>query len=155
MKNTLCAVSFFFAASLALAATDPAIGTWVLRSDSDSSGKSENATLTVAPWGGSGRQITFNIVLPGIGVSSLVIKTAMDGQDAPVVVNGRPVGETMAIKRQDSHHATSIVKWNGATTGTSTEAISEDGTTLTVVSDMTTDVPTAPAGKQTQVWAKQ
>jgi hypothetical protein len=110
--------------------------------------------MTVTAWGDGGRQISYRIVLPEIGVSSLVIKTAMDGKDAPVLVNGRSMGETMAIKRQDSRHATSVVKWNGAPTGNSTEAISEDGKTLTVVTDMTTDSPTAPAGKETQVWVK-
>lgn len=154
MKNTLCVVCFF-AASLALAAADPALGTWALRSDSAAAGDTEQATLTVTPWGHGGRQLKYSIVLPGIGVISLVIQTAMDGKDAPVIVNGRNIGETMAIKRRDSHHATSVVKWNGTPTGTSTEAISEDGSTLTVVTDLTADTPTARAGKQTQVWARQ
>ena len=44
---------------------------------------------------------------------------AMDGRDAPVDVNGRATGETMAIKRRDSRHAPSVVKWDGTTIGTS------------------------------------
>ncbi len=154
MKNALCLVCFF-ATSLALAAADPGLGTWALRSDSAAAGDTEQATLTVTSWGHGGRQLKYSIVLPGIGVSTLVIQTAMDGKDAPVIVNGRNIGETMAIKRQDSRHATSVVKWNGTPSGTATEAISEDGSTLTVVTDLTTDTPTAPAGRQTQVWAKQ
>jgi hypothetical protein len=154
MKGALCVVGFF-AASLALAAADPGLGTWALRSDSAAAGDTEQATLTVTPWSHGGRQLKYSIVLPGIGVSTLVIQTAMDGKDAPVVINGRVIGETMAIKRQDSRHATSVVKWNGTPTGTSTEAISEDGKTMTVITDMTTDSPTAREGKQTQVWEKQ
>jgi len=154
MKVTLCMVGFF-AASLALPAADPSLGTWVLRSDSAAAGDTEQATLTVASWGRGGRQLKYSIVLPEIGVSTLVIQTAMDGKDAPVIINGRNIGETMAIKRQDSHHATSVVKWNGTPTGTSTEAISDDGKTMTVITDMTTDSPTARQGKQTQVWEKQ
>ena len=145
----------FLATSLALAAADPGLGTWVLRSHSPDSGKSENATLTVTAFRGVGRLLTYSIVLPRIGVSTLVIKTAMDGTEAPVLVNGRAMGETMAIKRQDSHHATSVVKWGGTPIGTSTETISDDEKTLTVITDMTTDSPTAPAGRETQVWAKQ
>jgi hypothetical protein len=154
MKNTLCFFCFL-ATSLALAAADPGLGTWVLRSHTPATGKTENATLTVTAFRGVGRQLTYSIVLPGIGVSTLVIKTDMDGTDAPVLVNGRAMGETMAIKRQDSHHATSVVKWDGAPIGNSTETISDDGNTLTVITDMTTDSPTAPAGRETQVWAKQ
>ena len=154
MKNTLCAVCFL-AASLSLAAAEPDVGTWVLRSDSAAAGDTEQATLTVTSWGHGGRQFSYSIVLPGMGVSSIVIKTAMDGREAPVIVNGRNIGETMAIKRQDSRHASSVVKWNGTPTGTSSETVSGDGSTLTIVTDLEADTPTAPAGKQTQVWVKQ
>ena len=155
MKQTLWVVCFF-AASLGLAAADPAIGTWTLLSDSDSPGDTgAPATLTVAAWGDNGRELTYHIMLPQVGMGTLVIQTGMDGKDAPVVANGRPIGETMAITRQDDHHATAVVKWQGTAIGTSSVTVSDDGTTMTVVTDLAADTPTAPAGKATQVWKKQ
>src|SRR6185369_8642626 len=85
----------------------------------------------------------------------LTIVSALDGSDAPVLVNGKPSGQTMAIKRIDKLHSSTVVKMNGKPFGTSKGAFSEDFKTLTVENEFSESVGGNQAGKSTEVWIRK
>ena len=62
----------------------------------------------------------------------MTVDSPMDGREAPVLVGGKPSGETMAIKRVDDRHYSAVVKMNGKPFGTSNGTVSADGKTMTV-----------------------
>ena len=43
-------------------------------------------------------------VLAGGTATLLTLESRFDGSDAPVLMNGKPSGESMGIKRVDDHH---------------------------------------------------
>lgn len=56
----------------------------------------------------------------------------LDGNDAPVMAAGKPTGQSMAIKRVDSHHTYTVLKLQGKETGISKSELSSDGKVLKV-----------------------
>jgi hypothetical protein len=109
-------------------------------------------TLTVAPCCNGGFRLTYVI---GQTNMTMTVDSPMDGTEVPVIIAGKPSGETMAIKRLDAHHATTVLKMNGQPFGTSTSTLSPDGKTLTVVSDMVVEAPGQPKGRQTETWVRK
>jgi len=83
---------------------------------------------------GAGRKLTFKIAIPGGGTSTLTVTTQVDGKDAAVSVDGRPSGQTMAIRAIDDHHAINIIKMNGSPTTTQKSQLSADGKVIKVES---------------------
>ena len=83
------------------------IGTWV-----QTSGAQVGMTLTVeACCGAGGRRLTYRN--PGSTEVAVIVESRMDGTDAPMIIGGKPSGQTMGINRVDTNHATSIVKMQG------------------------------------------
>ena len=72
-----------------------------------------------------------------------------------MLVDGKPSGETMAIRRIDERHASTIVKLNGAAFGTSKSELSADGRTLRVENTTSSDAPGQPAGTRIEYWDRQ
>jgi hypothetical protein len=86
----------------------------------------------------------------------LTLETKLDGSDAPLLMNGQPTGETMAIKRIDGKHASTVLKMNGKLFGTSTATFSDDFSKLTIenqVQEATSVGP--PRGKMTELWTRK
>ncbi|GAC1635083.1 MAG: hypothetical protein NVS9B14_11880 [Candidatus Acidiferrum sp.] len=108
-------------------------------------------TMIVEECCAGGRRLTYKI--PDLK-STLVVESRLDGSDAPVMMDGKPSGETMAIKKIDDRHATTIVKINGKAFGTSKATLSADGKTLIVESDFSESIGGGPAGKFTETWTK-
>ena len=133
------------AVQVAAAEPSPA-GVWVKK------GTKTAMTMTIVKWSDSKAQITWDIKSANI-VLSLV--SSLDGKDAPVLMNGKPSGETMAIKRVDKRHATTVVKMNGKPFGTSKSSFSADFTTLTVENDYAESVGGNQAGKSTELWVRK
>jgi hypothetical protein len=127
------------------------IGTWVRQAPTSTPGA---MTLTVEACCAGGRRLTYHVPVNGQEIL-LVVETKLDGADAPVLVAGRPSGETMAIKRTDANHASSVLKMNGQVFATSTATLSPDGKTLTVVNDVTSAIGGQPVGKATDVWSRK
>jgi hypothetical protein len=125
------------------------IGTWAKKTDASGAGA---MTMTVEACCAGGRRITYHI--PGNNMV-LTVETHLDGQDAPVVVGGKPSGETMAIRLIDARHATAVLKMNGKAFGTSQGTISADGKVLSVQVDYTSSVGGQPVGKQTETWIRK
>ena len=129
-------------------AADSPIGTWVRKAEA---GKSA-ITMTVEAWGNGKGKLTYRIKGADL---VLTIVSALDGSDAPVLINGKPSGETMAIKLVDKRHSTTVVKMNGKPFGTSKGAFSEDFTTLTVENEFSASVGSNTVGKSTEIWVRE
>jgi len=128
-----------------------AVGTWNKRGDHPL------MLMIIEPAGGATR-ITYRVLAPDgkplpQGVMTLV--TQMDGNEVPVLVNGKASGETMAIRRIDERHTSTIVKMNGTPFGTSKSELSADGRTLRVESTGSGGASGLPAGTKVEYWDKQ
>jgi len=145
LTMTLCLL-----ATWSLAAADIPHGTWVRR---EMGGR---LTMTVEPSGAATR-ITYKFFGPdGKPLNmTMVVMTQFDGKESPVLLNGKPSGETMAITKIDDHHTSTILKMNGQPFGTSKAELSADGKTITVLNDVTLAAANQQVGKTTEHWDKQ
>ena len=83
------------------------------------------------------------------------VVSALDGKDAPVLLNGKDSGETMAISLVDKLHSLTVVTMKGKPFGTSKGTFSADFNTLTVENDFSASVGGNPPGKTTEVWTRK
>jgi len=146
-------VSMVFVASLAgalpAAAADSPIGTYVKKE------KGGAMTLKIEQWGPGKAKLVWSFKGGGMDGMSMSLVSSLDGKDAPLLANGKPSGETMAIKLIDKLHSSTIVKMNGQPFGTSKATFSADFKTMTVENDFTSTVGGMTAGKSTEVWVRQ
>jgi hypothetical protein len=126
------------------------VGTWVKQSTDSMPGM----TMTVEACCNGGRRLTYHIVINGTEML-LTAESRLDGSDAPVLMGGKPSGETMAITRLDAHHASAVVKMNGRVFGTSKATLSADGRTLTVLNDYTSTAGGQAVGRFTEIWVRR
>ncbi len=126
------------------------VGTWVKKA---ASGEMGTMSMTIEMCCNGGRRITYR--LKGRQDVLMTIDSAFDGSEAPVMIAGKPSGETMAIKRLDDRHAVTVLKMNGAPFGVSRATISDDGMTLTVENEITASGAGRTPGKTTETWIKQ
>lgn len=122
------------------------VGTWVRQNPDPTMG---SMTMTVEACCSGGRKLTYRFTVNGAS-HVLTVESPFDGTEVPVLLDGKPSGETMAIKLVDSHHTSTNLKMNGQPFGTSKATLSADGKTLTVVNEMM-----AAAGPQTEIWTKK
>jgi hypothetical protein len=123
-----------------------AIGTWVRRPNKD--GGSSTMVIEAA---GTGRKLTFKVAVAGGGTATMIVTTQLDGKDAPVSVDGKPSGETMAIRLIDDRHAINVIKMNGNPMLTQKSELSADGKAIKVES-----TPMIPGGQYgTEYWDKK
>ena len=125
------------------------IGTWVKQA----TGSSPAMTMSVEACCGSGRRLIYRVGTSD--AATMTVESPFDGTDVPVLVLGKPTGQTMGIKRVDDHHAVTVLKMNGQQFGTSTATLSADGKTLTIDSEITAAVPGRTPGKTTETWIKK
>ena len=85
----------------------------------------------------------------------VTVESPMDGTDVPVLVAGKPTGETMGIKSVDSHHTFTVLKVNGKQYGTSKAELSADLKTLTVENEFTAAAQGHQPGKSTEIWVRK
>jgi hypothetical protein len=126
------------------------VGTWVRQATASMPGM----TMVVEGCCGGGRRLIYHVDING-AETLLTVESRFDGSDAPVLMGGKPSGETMAIKRLDTHHASAVVKMNGTLFGTSKATLSADGRTLTVINDFSSSIGGGPVGKYTEVWLRK
>jgi hypothetical protein len=147
----VCAVSALLTGGGRAVAADSPVGTWARVGDAPKD--KGNMTMTIERWNKSGAKLTYKMVDQPI---VLTLETKLDGSDAPLLMNGQPTGETMAIKRVDGHHASNTLKMNGKQFGTSTATFSDDFSKLTIedqIQEATTVGP--PRGKTTEIWMRK
>src|SRR5262249_54653907 len=106
------------------ARADFPVGTW-LRTDTE--GKGITVTVTVCCNGGRRLVYHLPVTVRGQPPTIMTVDLPGDGSEAPLLVGGKPSGETMTIKNIDDHHFQGTVKMNGQLTGTYTDTISIDG----------------------------
>jgi len=71
------------------------------------------------------------------------------------LINGKPSGQTMGIKRIDSRHTVMVLKFQGKEAGISKAELSSDDKVLKVENEYTDPNPIGLAGKQIQYWDRQ
>src|SRR5262245_3609041 len=128
MKPTAIIISLVCVITTLLAQSLP-LGTWVRRPNNDGI----NSTMIIEP-AGSGRKISFKIQVPGSPSTTMVVTTRLDGKDAAALIDGRPSGQTMAIRMVDDRHAINVIKLNGSTVTTQKSEVSADGKVIKVES---------------------
>ena len=141
-------VAWWLAGAPPATAAGSPIGTWVKKAE----GGKPAMTMTIDTWGPGKAKLTYDIKEPPV---VLTIVSALDGNDAPVLINGKPSGETMAIKMVDPRHSNTVVKMNGKPFGTSKGTFSADFNTLTVENDFSRGVGGNPVGKSTELWTRK
>jgi hypothetical protein len=85
----------------------------------------------------------------------MTVETALDGKDVPNLADGKPSGQTMEIRKIDSRHTFTVVKFQGKQTGISKSELSPDGKVIKTDNDFAVSGPNGMAGKQVQYWDKQ
>lgn len=134
-----------------LAAADLWVGTWIRKSITGAPADKVEFTMTIETFGKNGYKLAYR--LNGFPQVTTLESTA-DGTDGPVLIDGKPTGETMTITRVDDHHTTAVLKMNGKQFGTSSGTLSADANTLTV-EDIYTGGAGMPPGHQTEVWIRK
>ena len=126
-------------------------GRWVL-SEHAPGGR---LTMTVEEVG-TGWKLTHEVVGPTAGASSVsTVLTPLDGKEVPVLVNGKPSGQTMRIRKIDSRHTVTVMMFHGEERSVSKSEISPDGKVLTVETEYSTSNPIGLTGKQIEHWKRQ
>jgi hypothetical protein len=126
------------------------VGTWVKKA---APGEMGAISMTIEMCCNGGRRIAYH--LKGRQEVLMTIDSALDGSDAPVMIAGKPSGETMGIKRLDDHRVVTVLKMNGTQFGVSHATISDDGRTLMVENEITASGAGRTPGKTTETWIKQ
>ena len=126
-------------------------GTWVLREPPQGG----HLTMTVEEVD-PGWNLTYKVVGPdATGTIYSTVLTQLDGKEVPVLVNGKPSGQTMAIKKIDSRHTVTDVKFQGKEMAISKSELSPDGKVLKVETHYADSNPTGLVGKQIQYWDRR
>ena len=150
-KRLACAIAILWALdSAAPLRAQIGVGTWVRPSETSADG---GLTMTVEACCNGGRRLIYRVI--GSDNVIMTVESPMDGTDVPVLVAGKPTGETMGIKRLDDRHTVAVLKMNGKTFGTSTAVLSADGKTLVVENDITSAVGGQAGGKQKETWVRK
>jgi hypothetical protein len=104
------------------------VGTWVRRDAKEP----VHITMKVEA-AGAGLKLTYTVVSAQAPAGQVMtVLTQLDGKDAPTMIDGKPSGQTMAIRSIDNRHAVGVVKFQGQQMGTSKSEISLDGKVLKV-----------------------
>jgi hypothetical protein len=141
MKTTAVALAVFLALIWGSSLQAQfSVGTWVQTSPM------KGFTMTVEECCSGGRRLIFHVTL-GQKTQTITVDSRFDGSDAPVLADGKPNGETMALKRVDERQMTTVFKRNGKVYRTSTSTESADRKTLTVENEFI-----EPAGKMTETY---
>jgi len=125
-------------------------GNWIKRSPA-----APRMMMTIEP-AGPGIKITYRMLDPSgkpIGQSVMTVTTALDGKDAPTLVDGKETGQTMATRRIDARDTASVLKLQGKEYMKSQSELSPDGKTLKIDNDASATV--AGAQKTTEYWERK
>jgi hypothetical protein len=124
------------------------VGTWV------QTAPMKGLTMTVEECCNGGRRLIFHIPL-GQKMQTMTVESRFDGSDSPVLIDGKPNGETLALTRVDERRTTTVFKRNGKVFRTSTTAESADRRTLTVENEFIDTVDGRATGKMTETYLRK
>jgi hypothetical protein len=105
---------------------------------------------------GTGWKVTYKVVGPSApGSSDSLLLTPLDGKDVPVLIGGKPSGQTMAMKKLDGHHTVNVTKFEGKVISISKAELSTNGKVIKIQTDYPDSNPGAPAGTQIVYWDRK
>ena len=149
MKELACVIAVLLAlAPGSLVQAQFSKGTWV------QTAPMKGLTMSVEDCCNGGRRLIFHVTL-GQKTQTMVVESRFDGSDAPVLVDGKPNGETMALKRVDDRRTTTVFKRNGKVFRTSTTAESADRMSLTVENEFIDTGDGRVTGKMTETYVRK
>lgn len=149
MKASACVIAVLFALTFGRSLQAQfSVGTWV------QTAPMKGLTMTVEVCCNTGRRLIFHITL-GQKTQTMMVESRFDGSDAPVLVDGKPNGETMALKRVDERRTTTVFKRNGKVFRTSTTAESADRMTLIVENEFIATGDGRVTGKMTESYVRK
>ena len=126
-------------------------GTWILR-EAQPGGQ---LTMKVEEVG-TGWKVTYTVIGPGApGASDSLLLTPLDGKDVPVLIGGKPSGQTMAMKKLDGHHTVNVTKFQGKVIGISKAELSTNGKVIKIETEYPDSNPGAPAASQIAYWDRK
>jgi len=125
------------------------VGTWVRTITPATPG---TVTMTVEVCCKGGRRLTYDLA---DAKQKMLVESPLDGNEVPVLLDGKPSGQTMAITRIDSLRTSTVVKMNGKPFGISKATMSNDGKTLVVENDFSASVGGGPVGKFRETWVRK
>jgi hypothetical protein len=125
-----------------------ALGTWVQRNGV--------LVLTIEE-AGAARKLTYRTRGPDgkFMKGDLTLVTMGDGKDSPMLVDGKPTGQSLAIRKVDANHTLTVIRLNGKDCGTSRAEISADGKVMKS-EDEYTNTACGMVGKKTvNLWDRK
>ena len=126
-----------------------AVGNWIR---TDPAGK--GITLKVEACCNGGLRLTYKVpTAPDQPPATLTVESPLDGTEAPLLTNGKPLGETMAIRRVDASHYQGFMKTNGKLSVTSTSEVAADG--KSAKSEAVMHMPDGKTQKVIETWVRQ
>jgi hypothetical protein len=106
---------------------------------------------------GAARKLTYRTRGPDgkFMAGALTVVTAGDGKDAPMLIDGKPTGQSMAIRKVDATHTHTVLKLNGKECGISRGEISADGKVMKSEDEYTNPACGAVGKKTVTVWDRK
>jgi hypothetical protein len=148
MKASACVIAVLFALTGSSLRAQFSVGTWV------QTAPMKGLTMNVDECCNGGRRLTFQMTV-GQKTQTVTIESRFDGSDAPELVDGKPNGETMALKRVDERRTTTVLKKNGKVFRTSTATESADRKTMTVENEFLDTADGRVTGKMTETYVRK
>ena len=124
------------------------VGTWV------QTAPMTGMMMTVEECCSGGRRLIFHVTL-GQKTQTVTVESRFDGGDAPVLVDGKPNGETMALKRVDERRTTTVFKRNGKVFRRSTATESADRMSLVAENEFIDTGDGRVTGKMTETYVRK
>lgn len=149
MKVSACVITVFFVpAFVGSLQAQFSVGTWV------QTAPMKGLTMNVDQCCNGGRRLTFHLTI-GQKTQTVTVESRFDGSDAPQLVDGKPTGETMALKRVDERRTTTVFKRNGKVFRTSTATESADRMTMIVENEFLDSGDGRVTGKMTETYVRK
>ena len=149
MKASACVIAILLVlTSVSSLRAQFSVGTWV------ETAPLKGLTMTVENCCNGGRRLIFHVPL-GQKTQTMTVESRFDGSDAPILVDGKPNGETLALKRVDERRTTTVFKRNGTVFRSSTTTESADRMALTVENEFIDTGNGQVTGKMTETYVRK
>ena len=124
------------------------LGTWVQR---------DGIMVLSVEEAGANRKLTYRARGPDgkFAKGELTMVTQGDGKDAPMLIDGKPTGQSMAIRRVGANKTHTVLKLNGKDCGTSTSEVSADGKVMKSETEYSNPACGATGKKQVTMWDRK
>ena len=124
------------------------VGTWVQRN---------GVLVLTVEQAGAARKLTYRTRGPDgkFMKGELTLVTMGDGKDSPMLVDGKPTGQSLAIRKVDANHTHTVMKLNGKDCGTSRSEISADGKVMKSEDEYTNPACGMVGKKPVNMWDRK